>query len=251
MNKFLAVNNISKDFTDSTGFNVHLLEDVSFDVQENSITSIVAPTGAGKSSLLKIISGLEIATSGKFEINSKKRRVVYIPSKPSSFPWYDVKENISIKCSDEKEVSEIIKDVGLEGYEPHIPNNKSLAFRFRIALGRAIAAGVDVIALDEPFSKNIKPVSLERLYSLVLELKEKRKLTFILGTSNLSEAVLLSDKIYTMQKDPGTITNSFDIKFGTKRDVELMNSPEFLEYRNKIETELKKTKSQSLSNITI
>lgn len=251
MNKFLAVNNISKDFTDSTGFNVHLLEDVSFEVEENSITSIVAPTGAGKSSVLKIISGLEIATAGKFEINSKKRRVVYLPSKPSSFPWYNVKENISLKGNDEKELNEIIKDVGLEGYETHIPNNNSLAFRFRIALGRAIATGVDVIALDEPFSKNIKPESLDRLYSLIIELRRKRKLTFILGTSNLSEAILLSDKIYTMQKDPGTITNSFDIKFDTERNIEMMNSPEFLEYRNKIETELKRTKSQSLSNITI
>lgn len=251
MNKFLAVNNISKDYTDSTGFNVHLLENVSFEVDENSITSIVAAAGAGKSSLLKIISGLEIGTSGSFEINSNKRRVVYIPSKPSSFPWFNVRENIELKSRDKKEVDEIIRDVGLEGYENHFPNNDSLAFRFRISLGRAIASGTDVIALDEPFSKNIQPVSLARLYTLLFELREKRKLTFILGTSNLSEAILLSDKIYTMRKNPGTINNSFDIKFNSERNIELMSSPEFLEYRNKIETELKQTKSQSLSNITI
>lgn len=251
MSTFFNAKEISKDFTDASGYKVHLLEDVNLDISENSITSIVAPTGAGKSVLLKIFCGLETATSGSIEINSKKRRIIYIPSDPSSFPWYNVKENINLATSNEKLVEEAINDVGLEGYENHYPHNDSLAFRFRISLARAIASGVDFIALDEPFSRKIKPASLERLYSLILDLKEKHNLTFLLGTSNISEAVLLSDKVYAMEKDPGRIINSYNIDFQDKRNIDLMGKDNFKEYRNMIEAVLKQNNTQQLSNITL
>ncbi len=251
MNKILEVNNLSKDYNDETGFNVHLLEDISLEVTENSITTILAPAGAGKTSLLKILSGIESLTSGQIKINSENQRVVYIPSKPSSFPWYSVKQNISLVNRDDEKIKSIVEFVGLEGYEDHFPENNSVGFRFRISLARALAAEPDIIILDEPFDKKIKPVTLERLYELLLSLKSKLGITFLLGTSNLSEAILLSDEIYLMQKEPGKIIDSIQISFDNERYVELMSSEKFINYRNKIEELLKNQKEQSLSNITI
>jgi len=251
MNKILEVKKLSKDYNDATGFNVHLLEDISLEVTENSITSILAPTGAGKSSLLKILSGIETSTSGQVKINSAKQRVVYIPSKPSSFPWFSVKQNIELVNQDEEKIKSIIEFVGLEGYEDHFPDNNSVGFRFRISLARALAAEPGIIILDEPFGKEIKPVTLQRLYELLLYLKSKLGITFLLGTSNLSEAILLSDEIYLMQKEPGKIIDSIQITFDSERNVELMRTEKFIDYRNKIEELLKKQKEQSLSNITI
>ncbi|KUG25122.1 abc transporter atp-binding protein [hydrocarbon metagenome] len=251
MNKILEVNNLSKDYNDATGFNVHLLEDISLEVTENSITTILAPAGAGKTSLLKILSGIESLTSGQIKINSANQRVVYIPSKPSSFPWYSVKQNISLVNRDDEKIKSIVEFVGLEGYEDHFPDNNSVGFRFRISLARALAVEPGIIILDEPFSKEIKPVTLQRLYELLLALKSKLGITFLLGTSNLSEAILLSDEIYIMQKEPGKIIDSVQISFDNERNVELMRSEKFIDYRNKIEELLKNQKEQSLSNITI
>ena len=156
MEKYFEVNSLSKDYTDSSGFTVHLLEGISFEIEKGSITSLLAPTGAGKSSLLRILSGLDTQTTGTVKVNSENKKIVYIPSAPSSFPWYSVKENLSLVSNDENKINSVIKDVGLEGYENHFPDNNSLGFRFRISLARALAAGADIIILDEPFNKNIK-----------------------------------------------------------------------------------------------
>lgn len=251
MKSILEAKNISKDYSDASGYNVHLLEDISLDLDEGTITSILAPTGAGKSSLLKILAGLETPTNGTVEINSSNKKIVYIPSKPSSFPWYSVKENLLLVSKDENKIKKIIEAVGLEGYDNHFPDNNSFGFRLRISLGRAIAAEPGIIILDEPFSKEMKPVTLERMYELILSLRAKFGITILIGTSNVSESILLSDKIYLMKKNPGKIIESIDIKFDEKRSTELILTPKFIDYRNKIESILKKDKSQSLSNITV
>lgn len=251
MKSILEAKNISKDYSDASGYNVHLLEDISLDLDEGTITSILAPTGAGKSSLLKILAGLETPTNGTVEINSSNKKIVYIPSKPSSFPWYSVKENLSLVSKDENKIKKIIEAVGLEGYDNHFPDNNSFGFRLRISLGRAIAAEPGIIILDEPFSKEMKPVTLERMYESILSLRAKFGITILIGTSNVSESILLSDKIYLMKKNPGKIIESIDIKFDEKRSTELILTPKFIDYRNKIESILKKDKSQSLSNITV
>lgn len=251
MKNLIEVKNLSKDYADPSGFNVHLLEDISINIEEGSITSIVAPTGAGKSSLLRILGNLESLTGGTINNNFENKKIVYIPSQASSYPWYSVRENLMLLNIDEKLFKEIIHLVGLEGYEDHYPDNNSLAFRLRISLGRAIAANAGTIILDEPFLKNIKQESLERIYELILLLKSTLGLTIVMGTSNLSESILLSDKIYLMKKNPGKIFDSIDISFEQNRDVKQMSSEKFNEYRSLIEQKMKSEPSQILSNITV
>lgn len=248
--KYFEVRNLSKEYHDEVGFNVNLLEDVSFEVLENSITTILAPTGAGKSSILKIVSGLEFATKGQIEINSPNRRIVFIPSKPSSFPWYSVRDNINLVKKENVNFEEVIKLVGLEGYEDHMPDNRSAGFRFRISLARAIAVNTDIITIDEPF-KYMAPNARQRIYELILGIKKKTNISFVIATTNLSEAILLSDKIYVMKKNPGKIINSINIDLGRDRSLDSMNSEKFFEYRTHVEKILKSDKSQLLSDITI
>ena len=247
---YLEVKNLSKRYNDEVGFVVNLIEDTSFDVAGNTIVSILAPTGAGKSSILKIISGLEELTEGTITINSPNKKIVYIPSEPSSFPWYNVKENIELVRKDSISLDEVIKLVKLEGYEDHFPDNKSAGFRFRISLARAIAAGADIIVIDEPF-KYMTAAARLRIYELLLGIKAQTKISFVLGSTNLSEAIFLSDRIYLMKKNPGKIIDSSDVVFDNKRNSDVMNTDKFIEYRNRIEKLLKSEKSQLLSDIVI
>ena len=251
MKNILEIKNISKDYTDSSGYSIHLLEDISLTVNKGSITSILAPTGAGKSSLLKIICGLEKPTTGTINFESGSEKLVFIPSKSSSFPWYSVYENVELVVKDKSRIKKILEDVGLEGYENHYADNNSTGFRFRIALARALAAEAKIIVLDEPFSSKIKPVTNERIYELIFEINKNYGITFLLGTSNLSESILLSNKIYLMQKTPGKVIDSISIEFANQRTVEFMNDDLFVSYRNTIEESLKKNRSQNLSNITV
>lgn len=233
----IDINSLNKDFIDQTGFTVHLLEDVSLKIEKGKISSILAPKGSGKSTLLKIISGLEPAAGDNFL--NRDKEVVYIPSKASSFPWLDVKSNIvyNLKSVADDELNKTISLVGLEGYENHYPKNDSLGFRFRIALGRALIRKPDLIVIDESFNEMPSDIK-EDLYNLVLSVKRKLALTLLIGTSNISEAVLLSDVIYLMDKNPGRIIGRMDNILNPERTTDIIEDESFLTKRSEIESKI-------------
>ncbi|MCF8241849.1 MAG: ATP-binding cassette domain-containing protein [Melioribacteraceae bacterium] len=251
MEDILQVKDLSRIYTDEVGFKIKLFNKINFTVEQEKITSIIAPKGAGKSSLMKIISGLDHPTEG--EINFKQKgNVIFIPSKPSSFPWYNVTENIKITSNeiDDTRLTEIINSVGLEGYEDHMPDNRSLGFRFRISLARALALNPVLIVLDEPFTE-MDPVTKEEIYNLLLSIPSKEKTTILMATTNISEAILLSEKIYLMKKSPGEIIDSIDIEFYEEVDLKLMDSQKYVELRRTIEEKFKHHHSQKLFNFSI
>ncbi len=246
----LNIENLTKDYIDRTGHIVHLLEDIDLSINEEEFTTILAPTGTGKSSLLKIIADLETPSSGKIVNNFKKK--IFIPSEPSSFPWLNVKENILFDISDsnDTELQEVINLVGLEGYKDHYPHNKSLGFRFRISLARAIMNKADLIVIDEPFVKMRDEVRTE-IYFLCRKIQSKKKISVVLGTSNISEAILLSDKIFLMDKNPGRILDSFEIQFIDPIRKSFSESNDFADYREKIKTYLTKINPNKILNISL
>jgi ABC-type nitrate/sulfonate/bicarbonate transport system ATPase subunit len=250
MNKpVLTLNNISKHYIDKVGYNINLLNKISLSLNTNEFLTILAPRGSGKTSLLKIISGLEQPTNGVIETNGNK--LIFIPTKPSSFPWLNVRENISFNSNLSSErISEIIDLVGLNGYTEHFPHNKSEGFRFRIALGRALANMPDVLVIDEPFA-NLNSRTREEIYLLLRTLYNSEKLTIIFGTTNITEAIFLSDKIYLMKKNPGEIIGKLIVDLEEKRELPLMESKEFQTSRNQIEEIFKTNLERALYNFSV
>lgn len=226
------------------------MEEISFSVEQGGVTTILAPTGAGKSSLLKILSGLEDQSSGNIQDNSKKK--IFIPSEPSSFPWFNVKENVTFNYNkfDETKLQKIINLVGLEGYKDHNPHKKSLGFRFRISLARALFNDSEVLIIDEPFSKMRDEIRKD-IYQLIRKIKQEMNLTVIFGTSNISEAILLSDKIFVMDKDPGRILNSFSISFHENSRTNFSESIEYSNYKENIKEYLSSINPSRILNISL
>lgn len=250
--KILTVQNLNKTYEDKIGFRINLFKDLSFDVNGNSLTSVIAPEGAGKSSLLKVIAGLEEPTQGKIENLSESNNLALIPSEPSSFPWLNVKENIYFaapKLQSEK-LENIIKLVGLRGYENHLPNNKSFGFRFRISLARALALNPALILLDEPFKKMRDKTKLE-VYQLLLELVKSGTVSFLLATTNISEALFLSNKVFLMKKQPGEIIDRFEVNFENEKEQNLFGREEFQDLRSKTESIFRKSQTQHIFNFSI
>lgn len=247
----IAVENLSKEYTDEVGYRINLLKDVSFTVDKGSVTSIVAPTGSGKSALLKIIAGLEDKTSGTINYNENQKNI-FIPSKPSSFPWLNVRQNISfdIENVDQTRTNELVKLVGLEGYEDHYPHNRSVGFRFRISLAASLIRNPQLIILDEPFNE-MDSATKGEIYLLIKKVNESLGITFLLGTTNISEAIFLSDKVYLMKKNPGEIIDEMNIDLGKSRSLDIMDTDAFIDSRRKIENTFKTNKTQKLFTFSI
>ncbi len=219
--------NISKTFAYKNGLKVKLLDDISLDVKEGEITSLLASAGSGKSTLLKILCGLELVDSGQ-RIDAQ---TCLIPSQPSSFPWMNVTENILFANErlDEQTQKKLVHLVGLEGYENHYPNNKSLGFRFRIAIARALAVNPKLILLDEPFAAMDQKTKLEML-QLIVDLNKENKTTILLATSNLSEALLVSQTILFMKKGSTGNLPSEKTEYSSSNILDRMNSTSYSEY---------------------
>jgi ABC-type nitrate/sulfonate/bicarbonate transport system ATPase subunit len=244
----MKIENLSKIFETKAGLRITLFENIAIEVADNVITSIIAPLGSGKNSMLKILAGLDLQKDKNNQINNS----VYIPSEPSSFPWMNVTDNI--KFGNYNISSEQIKNlctlVGLEGYESHFPNNKSLGFRFRISLARSLAVKPQVILLDEPFSK-MDHLTKHEMYQLVLEISMKLGITMLLATSNLSEAVLLSNKIHLMKHIPLELLKTISCEHDSSKISERLTSPKYSKCLAVIEELVKSTQNQQSFTISL
>ncbi|MCF6269245.1 MAG: ATP-binding cassette domain-containing protein [Melioribacteraceae bacterium] len=198
--KIIKIESISKKYSDISGYTIQLFENISFDIESDKITTLLAPKGTGKSTLLKMIAGIDEDS----KIPDEKR--VYIPTKPSSFPWLNVRENIifNLKNVDDNDLKSIVKFVGLDGYEDHFPNNNSIGFRFRISLARAIINNPELILIDESIS-NLQLKRKFELYSLLRKVTSEKGIPILYSTSLVSEAIRLSDKIILMNQLPSKI----------------------------------------------
>ena len=227
MQNILEIKNLSKTYTDISGTNQKILKGLNISCSEGEIISIIAGKNSGKSTLLKIIGRLDEPSEGSVEIKGK---AVFIPSLPSSFPWLNVVENIKIVDNrlTNEEINRLLNLVGLDGYGDHHPDNRSLGFRFRISIARALAADPILILIDEPFTEMNEKTKAE-IYSLIKRINREIKKGFILTTSKISEAVFLSNKIYLMKRDPGEIIGEIKINKELERISDIFSKKEFIE----------------------
>ncbi len=245
----LKTENISKFIQGFAGTGQLILEDVNFEIDavasRMNITALLAPFGAGKTTLLKILAAVDFQTNGKVYLSGNEYKtpdgsIAYIPEEPSSFPWLNVTKNIEFalklknKNYDTEKLKVLISFVGLTGYEDHYPDNKSLGFRFRISLARALAVEPKLILLDDPL-KNLFGETKKEIKFLIKKTAEDFKVPLLISTTNISEALELSSLILLMKKHPGTIIDSFKIN---RQLISAKEDNYFAEIRQKIENSL-------------
>lgn len=247
-NLTIELKNISKVYIDEFGNKLEVLKNVNASFSKNKIYAVLAPEGSGKSTVLKIISGIETHSNG--ELITNNQRIVFIPSEPSSFPWLNVRDNVKEGLKvDLKELQSIINKVGLSGYEDHFPDNKSYGFRFRISLAKALAYKADFIVLDAVFNMMSAESKLE-CFSLIKKLNSEGQ-SFILGTSNITEALFLASEIYFLSSKPAEIINKYESAFSKENDISVTSGDNFIKSRNEIENIFKKEYSQIFAKLTI
>ena len=221
----LEVNNVSKAFHGLAGAKQLILEEINFNISPSNngnIITFLSPTNSSKTELFKIIAAIEKPSAGEIILQGRKYEnptgeIVFIPEKPSSFPWMSVKQNVEFVLSlknnnqiKQEKIAEIISLVGLSGYEDHFPNDKSLGFRFRISFARALAVNPKIILLDEPL-KNLHSETKKEIISLITYLTNQLNLTILISMANITEAILISNKIILMSLHPGKTIGEFEI----------------------------------------
>lgn len=208
-------------------FNKNLiLEDLKFSMKKNEFISIVGPSGCGKSTLLNIISSLDKNYKGS--IKGEFSNISFMFQDHRLLPWLTVRENLLLvsKTKNEKEIVELLELINLVDILDEYSKNLSGGMARRVALVRAFINKPDLILLDEPFISLDYPTSIA-LKKELLSFYNRFKSTIILVTHDLSEAILLSNRVLFFSKNPASILldfeNSDNQVFNQKKNDEIKN----------------------------
>ncbi len=206
---FLRIKNVSKFYKEE-----EVIENLSFNLEVHKTLSILGQSGCGKTTMLKIIGGLENADQGEILLNGQdianlspeKRGIVYLYQEDLLFPHLNVFENIAFglrikkfpKEEIEKKVKEIIQCIELDAQTYKMPHQLSGGQRQRVSFGRAIITNPRLLLLDEPFG-SLDSNTRKRMQVLFKKVSSEFKITSLFVTHDLKEAILMGDEIAYMQ----------------------------------------------------
>ena len=205
-----------------------ILQDLSLDVRPSDIVSLIGPSGCGKSTLLRMIAGLERDYGGRLavdgcEVTGPSRAVGFMFQEPRLLPWLTVHDNIRIGVapSQRRNASELVAallaQVHLQGAADALPRQLSGGMAQRVALARALAAEPGVLLLDEPFSA-VDALTRMTLQELVLQIWQRRRITMLMVTHDLDEALYLSDRVLVMSGRPAAVGEVIPVDLPRPRD---------------------------------
>jgi NitT/TauT family transport system ATP-binding protein len=202
----LVVKEVTKSFDD-----LPVLNNIGFQIADNEIVALIGPSGCGKSTLLNIISGLEPLDIGKIEYSGDA--ISYVFQDDRLLQWRSVWDNIRIvnNTINENEISELICDVGLKGFEKYKPNQLSGGMKKRCGIARAFYYKSKLLIMDEPF-QGLDYCLRQEMLKMLLRVWNRRKQSVLFITHEIDEALTVAGRIVVMSKRPGTIVQEFNLK---------------------------------------
>jgi ABC-type nitrate/sulfonate/bicarbonate transport system ATPase subunit len=239
----LSVRNISKAYPNGDSGETEVLDNVTFDIEEGELLSILGPSGCGKTTLLKIIAGLLEPDEGEVFIDDEKmepghNRVGYIFQQESLFPWRTVRQNIEFglevkgltKKKKDKAVDEAIKIVGMEGLDDHYPHEISGGQARKTEMARSLILSPDILVADEALS-NLDAQTRNYLQEEFLRIQKITGSTILFVSHNVDETVFLSDRILVLSNIPAKVIAEYTIDLPKPR---VRTSQDCLAYRSQI-----------------
>jgi NitT/TauT family transport system ATP-binding protein len=227
---------------------------VDLDVSPGEIVAVVGPSGCGKSTLLSLVSGLAAPTAGQITWNEELlrasdrggQRLAMLFQRDTVFAWRTVEKNVQFgmeclklpKAEREEWTTTLLRMANLEQFRKSYPRALSGGMRRRVGLLTSLAVRPSVLLLDEPFSALDEPTRVE-LASDVVKLSYQYRVSTVLVTHDLGEAISIADRIIVMSNRPARVQRVFDVPFGHDRDVySLRESPEYAELYRELWHEL-------------
>ncbi|MCZ6721919.1 MAG: ABC transporter ATP-binding protein [Proteobacteria bacterium] len=245
---FLQIDHLSKWFATEHGKEpIHVIDDVSMTIEGGDFVVFVGPSGCGKTTLMRIVAGLETTSEGRIvlegeEVKGPDRKKGVVFQSYSSFPWLTVFENARFGLKFRDDVTKNEKDgiarhylelVGLAGFEDFYVNRISGGMRQRLAIARTLAAGPDILLMDEPFGA-LDAQNREFLQVQLLEIRAKERKTIIFVTHDVEEAIFLAERIFVFSARPAKIIEEITVSDHLVREasLELKETEAFFKLRN-------------------
>ena len=215
----IRIENISKSFDGDK-----IIDNISIDVREGELVSILGPSGCGKSTIFNIIASLLKQDSGTVDVNGK---LSYMYQKDLLLPYKTIIDNVSLplvlrkekKSQAREEVRQYFKVFGLEGYENKYPKELSGGMRQRANFMRTYVNSNDIMLLDEPFGA-LDSITKSSMQKWLLDIRKKVTSTILLITHDIEEAILLSDRIYVISNKPSSVSMEIVVDRDRIGDVE-------------------------------
>jgi len=233
----IAVRNVHKTYRSSLA-DVQALAGISFDVDAREFVSIVGASGCGKSTLLRIIGGIGAATNGEVVIDGTpvsgpRRDVGFVFQDATLLPWRNVLQNamigIEILGLDQRAYREramdLIRLVGLEGFEQRLPDELSGGMQQRAALVRALLHDPKLLLLDEPFGA-LDALTRESMGVELLRVWSANRTSIVFVTHSVLESLFLSDRVVVFSARPGRVLDIVKVGLPRPRRLEMLGSPE-------------------------
>ena len=239
----IKIENLVKEYG-KNDIKVVAVNNINLHIKEGEFVSIIGPSGCGKSTLLSIISGLEKKSSGEVEIHKK---LGYMLQKDNLLEWRSILNNVLLGIEIQKQktkenieyAEELLKKYELYEFKNKYPNQLSGGMRQRVSLIRTLAIKPKILLLDEAFSALDYQTRL-MVTNDIYKILKNEKITAIMVTHDISEAISMSDRIIVLSNRPATVKSIHKIKFNLKERTPLnaRESPEFTQYFNILWREL-------------
>jgi NitT/TauT family transport system ATP-binding protein len=237
----LAIRGLSKWFGE-----LEALRNIDLEIERGGFVSVVGPSGCGKTTFLRIVAGLEPATEGEVLLDG---RLVRGPGGDRGFvfqadnllPWRTVLANAMIGPEvagrsgegERRRTLDLLKLVGLEGFERYYPRQLSGGMRQRVNLARALAIDPEILLMDEPFSA-LDAQTREIMQTELMRIWEEGRKTVLFVTHQIDEAVFLSDRVLVFARRPGRLQESVRIDLPRPRSLAIKRTPDFVGYVDRI-----------------
>ncbi|WP_413440370.1 ABC transporter ATP-binding protein [Synechococcus sp. MIT S1220] len=237
----LHLENLSKRFGSKT-----VLEKINFSMQSGEFLALVGSSGSGKSTILRLIAGLDQPSEGSILVDGDPvtgpgpdRGMVF--QKYSLYPWLSAADNVAfgmrlqgIKPQEIRErTGYFLEVVGLSDAGAKLPRELSGGMQQRVAIARALATNPRVLLLDEPFGALDLQIR-ESMQDFLLQLWQRTGLTVLLITHDVEEALVLAQRIHVLAPDPGRIIRSIDVNLDKQDLSQLRLSKDFLDLRRSL-----------------
>jgi len=240
---------------------VRAIEEVSLEIARGEFIAVVGPSGCGKSSLMKLISGLHAPLAGGLTVEDRPvagplKSVGMAFQNSNLLPWRTAVENVllpleivepyrsrfsSEKSSFEEKARTLLNSVGLKGFTEKHPWELSGGMQQRASICRALVHEPEILMLDEPFGA-LDAFTREELWCALRDIQAERKVTVMLVTHDLREAVFLADTVYVMSDRPGRILRRCEVKLARPRDLEVTYTQPFQDVVHELRSYIGKRK---------
>jgi ABC-type nitrate/sulfonate/bicarbonate transport system ATPase subunit len=247
---FIVIDRVSKGFAaHGKSAAVRVIDNVSMSIAKGEFIVFLGPSGCGKTTLMRIVGGLETASHGEVRLDGatvtgpdRKKGMVF--QSYSSFPWLDVIDNIRFGMKFRDDIAATEKErlaqyylelVGLRGFESYRVNRISGGMRQRLAIARTLAAGPDVLLMDEPFGA-LDAQNREFLQEQLVGIQKSEHKTVIFVTHDVEEAIFLADRIVLFSARPARVLQEIRVgdHIGTERPLAVKSTQAFFALRNSI-----------------